>query len=150
MLRPSNRPDGGSVTPLVLGLAVVLLLLVSVVAAASQAFVQRRSLASLADGAAVAAAQAIAHQRIYVEGVGDQLPVSHTDSMAAVHTYVSRSVSTTSLQHVAVADVRVDREGSVRVSLTARADVPLPTPVTVPWSDGVPISASARATIHVR
>jgi hypothetical protein len=47
-----NRDESGQLTPLVIGFAVIVVLLVAVVANASNAFLHRRSLASWADGAA--------------------------------------------------------------------------------------------------
>lgn len=53
-----RRRDGGSITPLVVGLTLVAGLVVTAVIAASAAFLAQRDLAGICDGAAVAAAAA--------------------------------------------------------------------------------------------
>lgn len=147
--------DRGQITLLVIGLAVVLMLVVSVVVGASQAFLQRRALAGLADGAAIAAAQQIAQQQVYTRGVGERLPVSEPAARAAVQRYLAGQAgghaADGGLRTVTVDSVQVDpADGSVAVRLTARADLPILSPVTDRWSDGVPIAAAARVTVAVR
>ena len=61
--------DDGQITLLIIGFVMIVVLLVGVIANASKAFVYRRSLASWADGAAVAAAQNVAEDVVFlVEG----------------------------------------------------------------------------------
>ena len=74
MRRP--RGDGGQLLLLTAFLAVVLVLLVAVVVDASAAFLLRRSLASQADGAALAAAQRVDLGAYYASDGGDVLPLA--------------------------------------------------------------------------
>ena len=101
-------------------------------------------------GAAVAAAQEVSHQRLCAEGIGERLPVSETAAAAAVSAYVHRAAERTGLESVAVTAVEVDPAGGVTVRLSARVAVPLPSPVTAPWSDGIPVSAGSRAVSYVQ
>ena len=71
-----RRGDDGSVLVLVLGLAGLLLLLVGVVVDVSVTVLAKRSVVSAADGAAVAAAQALDHSVFYAEGPGAAVPLS--------------------------------------------------------------------------
>jgi hypothetical protein len=146
---PSARHgDAGSITPLVLGLAVVLLLIISVVVTASQAFLHRRALSALADGAAVAAAQEIAHEQVYTDGLGEQLPITPAAASAAAARYLASVDVDPDLHDVTITDVRVEGD-AVLVRIDARAQVDLPSPVTAPWSGGIPVAASSRASVYV-
>jgi uncharacterized membrane protein len=82
--------EDGQVTLLVIGFMMIVVLLVGVVANASKAFVYRRSLASWADGAAVAAAQNVAEDVVYTDPVLDELPISAAGARGAVADYVAR------------------------------------------------------------
>ena len=55
-----RRSDAGQITLLIIGFVMIVVLAVGVVANASKAFVYRRSLASWADGPAIAASQSVA------------------------------------------------------------------------------------------
>ena len=71
----SARREQGSVSLLLVGFFLVAVLLVTVVVDASVAFLRRQELAALADGAAVAAADGIRSEQIYLEGVPDQVAI---------------------------------------------------------------------------
>jgi hypothetical protein len=78
MLTTRSRPDDGSVTLLVIGYATILALLVVVGVDVSKAFLARRALSSVADAAALAAAQSLDRDAVYAGnggGCGDLLPL---------------------------------------------------------------------------
>lgn len=81
--------DRGSVLLLVLGLAAVAGLLVAVVVDASAAFLARRGLASIADGAAIAAASALDERALYTGDPAADLPLTE-DGPDGVRAVVSR------------------------------------------------------------
>lgn len=87
-MRPAAR-DEGSVLLLVIGLTAVLLLLVAVVVDVSVVILAHRSVASTADGAAVAAAQQPAVEVIRDEGLGDRLTLDATTVAQVVQTYAA-------------------------------------------------------------
>ena len=62
---PRRGRDDGQITLMIIGFVMIIVLAVGVVANASKAFVYRRSLASWADGAAIAAAQSVAEDVVY-------------------------------------------------------------------------------------
>jgi uncharacterized membrane protein len=80
-----KQDDEGTILLLTLGCVAIALMLVAVVVDASAVFLARRSLASEADGASVAAAQAISKAQVYANGAGSRLPLS--DVQAAVANY---------------------------------------------------------------
>ncbi len=68
---------------LILGCVTIALLLVVVVVDASAVFLARRSLASDADGASIAAAQTVSRQTVYATGAGSSLPLDAVQSVVA-------------------------------------------------------------------
>lgn len=63
-----SRRDDGQIAVMTVGFLVVIGLLVVVVVNSSAAFLERRKLDNLADGAAVAAADGLSHERFYDHG----------------------------------------------------------------------------------
>jgi hypothetical protein len=79
-----RRGDDGTVLPLTLGFLMISIMLVIVVADASALYLARRSLASAADGAALAAAQDIDEVAIYTAtGQLEELPLGRVAETVA-------------------------------------------------------------------
>ena len=121
----SRRDDErGQVTVLVIGFFLVVATLVAVVVDASAAYLQRQRLSNLADGAALAAADAVDLDALYADGVGDSLPLSSTAARQQVADYLA----------VAAVDVqglqwRVTAAGDeVEVQVSGLLDLPLGVP----------------------
>lgn len=147
--RSGQRSQGeqGSVLILTIGFAVVIMLLIAVVVDASKLFLTRRALASVADGAAVSAAQDVDPAAVYASPAGEALPLSPTRVSADVQAYVRRAGAETGLTDLRV--VAVDVQGpDVTVTLSARSLLPLVGLVVGP-TDGVLISVTARAQAAV-
>jgi uncharacterized membrane protein len=142
--RDAGEPEAGSVLLLVLGCAVVALLLLAVVVDASKLFLTRRALAGAADGAALAAAQAVDLPAVYAGATtGEALPLDPATVDEAVSAYLAAADTAGGLQELTV--VSVDATGaSVTVTLSARARLPLVTLVTS-QPDGVLLTVTARA-----
>jgi Flp pilus assembly protein TadG len=79
--------DEGSVLVLVVGLTAVLVVLVGVVVDVSAVVLARRSLSSAADGAAVAAAQALDDDAFYARGPAAGVPLSRAEVQDRVSAY---------------------------------------------------------------
>lgn len=77
------RDDEGSTLILTIGLGALTLALILAVAAATSLYIERRQLFSLADGAALAAAESFALESVVVEG-GSAAPTLTDDAVAAV------------------------------------------------------------------
>jgi len=130
--------ERGQITLLVIGFAMILLSLVAVVIDASQVVLLRRSLSSLADGAALTAAQSVAEDALYSGRGGESLPLDETEARRAVVRYVQLSGLPVRVLEVGIAGDRVS------VALSAQADLPLVGSVTGSF-DGTTVVARASA-----
>ncbi|WP_340540435.1 pilus assembly protein TadG-related protein [Nocardioides sp. GXZ039] len=124
--------ERGSISPLIVGFAVILLLGVAMVVDVSQAFLQRQSLATLAEGAALRAADLAAEgEEVYSGGFGtDPLQLTPGRARAAVRGYLA-DVGAYSEHPGLRYSVTVSGD-RVEVSITARVELPL----TFPGTDG--------------
>ncbi len=141
MIRHEHRNEVGQTTLLIVGLAVVLLMALAMVTDASAAYLQRQGLDNVADGAALAGADAGAQgAEVYTEGVdAERLQLFEDSARAGVADYLVRAGAYQRFPGLAY-DVRVDAtERSVTVEIRAPLDLPL----TVP-------GAPQRATIGAR
>jgi hypothetical protein len=130
--------EGGQISLLVIGFAVILLALVAVVVDASQAVLLRRTLASLADGAALAAAQSVAERPLYSGSADTSLPLDPAGASAAALEYVASTGGSARLVEVVV------RADTVTVVVADEADLPLVGSVTEAF-EGATITARASA-----
>lgn len=142
-----RRDERGSTIPLLIGLAGVLLMGIALVINASSAYLQRQSLDTLADGAALrgadlGAAGAYADggltqsRLLQEEGAVRKVVVAYLESVGADRTYPGLQVSA----RVNAAD------RSVTVLLTAPLDLPLHIPGS-PREPVVGASSTAAVTI---
>lgn len=142
----SDRDEAGQTTIFIVGLAVVLLMTMAVVVDASAAFLRRQSLDTLADGAALAGADAGASgEDVYTEGVDrDRLMLFADSARAGVADYLSRSGAFTRYPGLTY-EVRVD---TVRRSVSVVVRAPLELPLTVPGSpERATIGATGSAVV---
>lgn len=138
------RDESGQVSVLIIGFAVMLLLAVALVANASSAFLHRQELNSVADGAALHAADAGVAAALEL-GEDDRLGIDVGRASAAVVEYlnsVDASRRYPGLRH----EVTVTADGAVLVRLRASVSMPLAVP-GAPSSTAV--TASARAAVTV-
>ena len=153
MLTAARNDDGGQITLLLIGYAVVAMVLVIVGVDASAVFLARRALSSAADAAALDAAQAVDRTAVYsgsIGGCGDPLPID--DVVARTRALAVVADDSDDLRRtfrvLDDADVTVDA-GTVTVRLTGRAKVPfsaLLTALAPGHDDGaVEISVTAHA-----
>ena len=116
------RGDTGSVTPLIVGMAAIVLGLLGVLTDASSAFLAKRAFAAAADGAALYAAGAVDRTQLYA-GTTTDLPLDSRDATARAEAYLRRSGLADRYPGVTVSGVSVDSTGrlvSVAVSGTVR------------------------------
>jgi hypothetical protein len=86
-----RRDERGTVTLLIIGLALVLVMMTAVVTDASAAYLQRQGLDTLADGAALTGADAGASgDEAYGEGLDADLHLDADIARAAVFSYLHR------------------------------------------------------------
>jgi len=140
--------ESGQIVPLVIGYAVILLVLVVVVVDTSTVFLQRRSLAALADGVAVAAASAVDPAAVAAGALDThQALVLAGDRAAAVaSSYLSRAQATDRFTDLRLSDVSVGGDATtVTVRLDARVPLPFVGWVAADHSAGVAVHAAASA-----
>lgn len=145
-----SRDERGQATVFIIGLAVVLLMAIAVVVDASAAFLQRQGLDTVADGAALAGADAGSRNldALYGEGVdaAGRLDQAEAVARAAVADHLRRTGALAAYPGLTV-DVRFDPdEDAVIVSLRAPLDLPL----TLPGSpDRAVIGAVGSAVVEI-
>jgi Flp pilus assembly protein TadG len=83
--------ERGSVTPLIIGFAVVLALLVAVVVDASAAYLRRQGLDSVADAAALAATDGLQGEQVYTHGLGERAVIDPAAARGYVAAYFATS-----------------------------------------------------------
>ena len=134
----SGGGESGQISLLVIGFAVILLALVAVVVDASQVVLLRRTLASVADGAALTAAQSLAERPLYSGEAGTSLPLDPSAARVAALDYVASVGGSARLVEVAI------RADTVTVVVAAQADLPLLGQVTQAF-EGTTVTARASA-----
>ena len=139
--------DQGQTTLMIIGFAVIVLLVVTVVANASAAFLVRRSLSSWADGAAVVAAQSVSEEAVYTGRMGEVLPLSQSAARESVSGFVARHGLAGRFEAFRVEVVTVRADGAVTVTFSTRMSLVLVNDV-VPGRS-VPVVASATALAPV-
>jgi uncharacterized membrane protein len=136
-VRRARRGQRGQTTLLLLGFFLVAVMLVGVVVDASAAYLRRQALTALADGAALAAADAVQAAQVYTGGLGQRAQIDPAAARAYVATYLAQTRATERFEGLVY---RVLPAGdSVTVQLSARLDLPIPPPGWVgdPRVDGV-------------
>ncbi|MFN8194447.1 MAG: pilus assembly protein TadG-related protein [Nocardioidaceae bacterium] len=140
------RDEAGQTTILIVGLAMVLLMAVVMVVDASAAYLRRQGLDNLADGAALAGADAGASgEDVYTEGVDpERLRLFADQARAGVADYLARSDARGRFPGLSWT-VSVD---AARRTVTVTVRAPLDLPLTIPGSPAHPvIGASGSAVV---
>lgn len=140
-----DRLETGQTALLIVGFFLVAVLLIGVVVDASAAYLQRQSLSALADGAALAAADGVEEEQVYVEGLDAYADIDPAVAEAYVRDYLARSGAARRFPGLAV---QVQPAGkSVTVRMTAPLRLPIPPPG---FAEQVVIGAAASAVVIVR
>ena len=117
------RHERGSVMVLGLGLAVAALMVITLAVNVSSVWIARHSLDSVADGCALAAAQAVDVEVIYRDGVTSRIPLNQTLARQYVASYLAKGNVRSQFTNFTVRSVRVTRN-QVRVEVQALAPLP--------------------------
>ena len=149
-----RRDDQGQVTLLVLVYALIALGLVTVVVSASAVHLGRHRLLSVADAAALDAADALDRPGFYGAGgrpggprTGERVVRLSDESVRqSVRAYLADSGADARFTRLTVADPTGTPDGATaEVTLTAVVRLPMVGAVLAPWRDGVPVTVTARA-----
>ena len=140
----SKRDERGQTTVLIVGLAVVVMLLIGVVVDASAAYLRRSGLDSLADGAALAAADGVQGRQVYEGGLGERAQIDPATARAFVVDYLSETGAPGRYPGLSI-DVEAAPDRVV-----VRLAAPLDLPITPPgWSRRPVISGTAASLVAV-
>jgi Putative Flp pilus-assembly TadE/G-like len=138
-----RRDERGTASLMIVGFAVVAIMMVGVVVDASAAYLRRCGLDSLADGAALAAADGIQGRQVYEGGLGERARVDPAVARAYVDRYLRDSGAGRRYPGLGyTVDAGADR---VVVHLTA----PLDLPITPPGWDRRPVISGTAASFVV-
>jgi Putative Flp pilus-assembly TadE/G-like len=143
----TRRDERGQSAVLIIGLASFLLLAIVVVVDASAAFLQRQGLDTVADGAALAGADAGSRNldSIYGSGVGSQPRLDQAEALAraAVEDYLNQTGARTDYPGLSY-DVGFDPiDNSVVVQVRAPLDLPL----SIPGSPERPVVGTTGSAV---
>lgn len=144
-MTPRRRArEEGQATLLIIGFAVVLVMMLAVAVDASAAYLRRQGLDNLADGAALAAADGVQGQQVYLGGLGERARIDPDAARGYVAEYlwaVDAAGRYPGLAYSVVA--QGDR---VTVMVAAPLDLPIDPPG---WAHRPVISARAASYVVV-
>jgi hypothetical protein len=143
--RPGERQrEEGSVTPLIIGFAVVVAMMVGAVVDASAAYLRRQGLNSAADAAALAATDGIQGEEVYTHGLGKRAQIDPEAARRYVEDYVTSSGIRRRFPGL---DYSVQTTtNTVVVRIVAPMDLPLHVPGV---GTGVDVSGTAASVVVV-
>lgn len=136
--------EAGQTAVLIIGFTLVIAMAVVVVVDASAAFLRRQALNSLADGAALSAADGLQGEQVYEGGLDDRATVDPRSAEVLVASYLS-SVGAGSRYPGLSHSVTTDGERVV-VRVAAPLDLPLPLPGV---DGGSRVAATGAAVIAI-
>lgn len=143
-----RRGDDGQISLLIIFYTLITAAMVIVAVDVSAFFLTQRGLSSVADGAAVSAAQALDADALYAGKGGDELPLEAAGVRAAVATYLDEHVVEATYPTLEVAEASTDGE-TVTVTLTEDKKLPflaLVSAITSAFPGGtVQVEVTARA-----
>ena len=139
----SERDERGQTTLLIIGFAIVAIMMVAVVVDASAAYLRRSGLDSLADGAALAAADGVQGRQVYEGGLGKHAEIDPVVARRYVADYLRDTGAARRYPGLAY-DVEA---GTDRVVVHVAA--PLALPITPPGWDRRPTVSGTAASFVV-
>lgn len=137
--------DEGSTLLLTIFFAALSIGLILVVASATTLYLERKRLLTLADGAALAAAESWSFDAVSVEGETLDVALDDAEVRAAVDTYLG--LAATNLRDVALVEATADDGRSATVTLAALWHAPISSeflPIAVP----IEVTVTARSVFH--
>lgn len=139
-----SRDERGSITPLIIGFALLVAVLVAVVVDASAAYLRRQGLDSLADAAALAATDGLQGDSVYTHGLGERAEIDAATARRYVEEYLRSSGA---LVHYRGLAWTVTTTGT---TVVVHVSTPLDLPLRVPGvGDSATVTGAAAAVVVV-
>jgi hypothetical protein len=139
-----HHDERGSITPLVIGFALVVAVLVAVVVDASAAYLRRQGLDSVADAAALAATDGLQGDAVYTRGLGDRAEIDPATARQYVEEYLRTSGAVG--RYPGLSWTVTTSATTVAVRVAAPLDLPLHVPGV---GESATVSGSAAAVVVV-
>lgn len=137
------RRERGTASLLIVGFAIVAIMMVGVVVDASAAYLRRSGLDSLADGAALAAADGIQGRQVYEGGLGERARIDPDVARGYVDQYLRDTGAARRYPGLSYdVDARADR-------VVVHVAAPLDLPITPPGWERHPVVSSTAASFVV-
>jgi hypothetical protein len=138
-----KRAESGQASLLIIGLAVVVAMLVAMVVDASAAYLRRQGLDSLADGAALAAADGVQGEQVYRGGLGKRAQIDPEAARAYVADYLWATGAVSKYPGLTyLVEASAD-------SVLVRVSAPLDLPITPPGWERRPVITGTAASFVV-
>ncbi len=135
-----RRPEDGTATLLIVGFAIVAIMMVAVVVDASAAYLRRSGLDSVADGAALAAADGVQGRQVYEGGLGEPAEIDPEVARRYVAQYLHDTGAAERYPGLSYdVDAGVDR-------VVVHVAAPLELPITPPGWDRRPVISGTAAS----
>ncbi len=133
----------GQTSLLIVGFAIVVVMMVAVVVDASAAYLRRQGLDSVADGAALAAADGVQGQQVYEGGLGERARI---DAGAAEEYVADYLAAIGAVRRYPGLTYSVDAAAD---SVVVRISAPLDLPLTPPGWESRPVITGTAASFVV-
>ncbi len=139
-----RRDERGQTTLLIIGFAIVAIMMVAVVVDASAAYLRRTGLDSLADGAALSAADGVQGRQVYEGGLGKRAEIDPVVARRYVAQYLRDTGASRRYPELSYdVDATTDR-------VVVHVAAPLDLPITPPgWDRRPTISGTAASFVVV-
>jgi len=139
-----RRDESGSITPLIVGFALIVAVLVAVVVDASAAYLRRQGLDSLADAAALAATDGLQGDSVYTRGLDARVEIDPQAARRYVEDYL-RATGALDRYRGLTWDVT-----ATRTTVVVRVATPLDLPLHVPGvGERATVTGTAAAVVVV-
>ena len=139
-----RRDESGSITPLIVGFALIVAVLVAVVVDASAAYLRRQGLDSLADAAALAATDGLQGDSVYTRGLDARVEIDPQAARRHVEDYL-RATGALDRYRGLTWDVT-----ATRTTVVVRVATPLDLPLHVPGvGERATVTGTAAAVVVV-
>lgn len=137
------RGDAGQTSLLIIGFTIVVVMMVAVVVDASAAYLRRQGLDSLADGAALAAADGVQGEQVYEGGLGERARIDPEAARDYVADYLAALGAGKRYPGLTYSvEATVD-------SVVVRISAPLDLPLTPPGWETRPVITGTAASYVV-